>query len=494
MFDASLTSDVCQRAVSSRDARFDGIFFVGITTTHIYCRPVCPARVSFPDRRRFFGSPAAAERAGYRPCLRCRPELAPGHALIDAVSRLATSAAHRIEAGALNGRSVAALAAELGVSERHLRRALERELGVSPIDLAQTHRLLLAKRLLADTTLPVIRVAFASGFQSLRRFNTAFRERYRLPPSALRRPTSAQRATDPDSRPLSLTLAYRAPLVWPQMLALLQRDATPGVEVVTGRRYGRTVELEGHRGVIFVEDVPLHAARRRTVAQGEGQLRLEVSPTLVPVLMPLLARLRRVLDLDAEPGVVDRLLSETGLAAHVARHPGLRIPGGMDGFEVVLNVMLRGRPWSGSGRGVAQRVAARLGEAVALSDPRLTRISPTAARVAEAGAGELAQAGVPARQALAIVALARAICDRRLLLEPGNDPAAAQRTLVAIDGVGERRATIMVMRALAWPDAFPASDPMLQRATHTTSAASLVDAAERWRPWRAYAALHLWLA
>src|ERR687898_291367 len=182
-----LQADICQRAVHARDARFDGIFFVGITTTMVYCRPVCPARVSYPDRRRFFDSAAAAERAGYRPCLRCRPELAPGRALMDAVPRLARLAAQRIAAGALNGQSVADLARELGVSERHLRRALERELGGSPAELAQTHRLLLAKRLLADTSLPVTRIAFASGFQSLRRFNSVFRERYRLSPSALRR-------------------------------------------------------------------------------------------------------------------------------------------------------------------------------------------------------------------------------------------------------------------------------------------------------------------
>jgi AraC family transcriptional regulator of adaptative response / DNA-3-methyladenine glycosylase II len=493
MLDASLTSDVCQRAVSSRDARFDGIFFVGITTTHIYCRPVCPARVSYPDRRRFFGTPAAAERAGYRPCMRCRPELAPGHALIDAVSRLASTAAHRIEAGALNGSSVATLAAELGVSARHLRRALERELGVSPIDLAQTHRLLLAKRLLADTTLPVTRVAYVSGFQSLRRFNTVFRERYRLPPSALRRRGNTQRLSDPESRPLSLTLGYRAPLVWSQTLSLLGRDATPGVEIVTAQRYGRTVEVDGRRGVIYLEQPPERAARRRPVAHGEGQLRLEVSPSLVPVLMPLLARLRRVFDLDAEPSVVDRILSEAGLADRVARHPGLRIPGGMDGFEVALGVMLRGRPWSGTGRAVAQRVTARLGEGVVLGDPALTRISPSPARVAEAGAGELGQVGVPARQSRAIVALARAICERRLLLEPGSDPAAAHRALMAIDGVGDRRAMIIVMRALSWPDAFPAGDPMLQRETGTTSAAALLELAEPWRPWRAYGALHLWL-
>jgi len=187
----SLPAHICQRALDARDPRFDGLFFVGIVTTGIYCRPTCPSRRATPDHRRFFNSAAGAEHAGFRPCLRCRPEAAPGRTPIDAVSRLAYAAARRIGAGGLNGRSVADLAADLGVGERHLRRALRRELGVSPVELAQTHRLLLAKRLLAETALPVIDVAFASGFESLRRFNGAFRERYGMSPSALRRPSRA---------------------------------------------------------------------------------------------------------------------------------------------------------------------------------------------------------------------------------------------------------------------------------------------------------------
>ena len=237
-----LDAEVCTRALGARDARFDGLFFVGITSTRVYCRPVCPARVSYPDRRRFFESPAEAEGAGFRPCLRCRPELAPGRALVDAVPRLAHVAAHRIAAGALNGRTIAELARDLGVSARHLRRALEREVGVSPIELAQTHRLLLAKRLLADTTLPVTRVAFASGFQSLRRFNAVFRDRYRMSPSALRRSRRPDMvggllhewtaAADDATAPLRLTLAYREPLAWDALLATLRRDAIPGAEVI----------------------------------------------------------------------------------------------------------------------------------------------------------------------------------------------------------------------------------------------------------------------
>ena len=383
--------------------------------------------------------------------------------MIDAVSRLASSAAHRIEAGALNGRSVADLATDLGVSERHLRRALERELGVSPIDLAQTHRLLLAKRLLADTTLPVTRVAYVSGFQSLRRFNALFRERYRLPPSALRRRVTPSRAGDPETRPLSLTMGYRTPLAWGQMVERMRSDLVPGVEAIAGQRYSRTVQVGAAVGVLHVEDgsaVGRGTGRRR----GDAHLKVEVSPSLVPVLMPLLARVRRVFDLDAEPAVVDRYLAEAGLEAQVARHPGLRIPGGMDGFEVALSVLLRGRPWSGAGRGVMHRVVERLGVSVASGDPALSRVMPDAAAVAGAGAGELTLAGVSAGQSRAIVAVAQGICGRTVLLDPGSDPHAAQRALVEIEGIGERLARIIVMRALSWPDAFPSTDRTLQRA------------------------------
>ena len=301
-----LDAEACSRAVSSRDPRFDGVFFVGITTTGIYCRPICPARVSYPERRRFFDTAAAAERSGFRPCLRCRPELAPGKALCDAVPRLARSAALRIAEGALNGRSVDALARELGVGGRQLRRAMERELGVSPVELAQTHRLLLAKCLLTDTRLPVTRVAYSSGFQSLRRFNSVFRERYRMSPSALRRgdgPRVAAPAAESSGRGLvRLTLSYRPPLAWEALLERLARDALPGIEVVTGARYGRTVKLGRYRGVVFLE----HAPRG-------SQILLDLSLGLLPVLMPLIARLRRVCDLDAEPAVIEAHLASAGL-------------------------------------------------------------------------------------------------------------------------------------------------------------------------------------
>jgi AraC family transcriptional regulator of adaptative response / DNA-3-methyladenine glycosylase II len=492
-----LTTAQCHRAAGSHDPRFDGIFFIGITTTGIYCRPICPARVSITSHRRFFISAAAAERFGYRPCLRCRPELAPGRAPVDAVSRLAFAATVRIGAGALNGRSVADLARELGVSERHLRRALEREVGVSPIELAQTHRLLLAKRLLADSLLPVTQIAYASGFQSLRRFNTAFRERYRLSPTSLRRAEKSTRVAAaavaaPVQDVLRLTLAYRAPYAWDVLLSCLEHDALPGVELVDGDRYGRTARIDGRSGMIFVTDAAASSPPARR--SRSTHLDIEVSLSLLPALMPLLARLRQLFDLDAEPAVIDAQLEQGGLAELVARRSGLRIPGALDGFEIVLGALIRGPgPAGAAAREALRRVVQALGEPVDSGIPGLDRLAPTAERVAEAGAERLRALGVAPRRALALATAARAVAGGHLALDPGSDVVAAHRALLAIDGIGERVATHIVMRALYWPDAFPASDRMLQRAAGVSGPGSLLALAERWRPWRAYAALRLQL-
>ena len=470
----SLPAHVCQRALDARDARFDGLFYVGIVTTGIYCRPTCPSRRAVPDHRRFFQSAAAAEHAGFRPCLRCRPELAPGATLIDAVSRLASTAAQRIAAGALNGRSVADLAMELGVGERHLRRALRRELGVSPVELAQTHRLLLAKRLLAETTLSVTDIAFASGFESLRRFNVSFRERYGMSPSAMRRPSPRGSRRGPAGDLLRMTLAYRPPLAWDALVAFLGREATPGVEVVEGSRYGRTLRLGGRSGVFFAENSP-----------AESQVNVDLSPSLLPALMPLLARLRQLFDLDAQPTVVDAHLERGGLAALVRKRRGVRLPGAFDGFETGLRALLHGP--------AARRVTEALGELIDTGIATLHLLSPGAERVAEAGVSGLVEIGVPRKRAEAVLAFSRAVSGGALRLEPGSDVDSTYRALMEIDGFDERLATTIVMRALYWPDAFPASDPALQEAAGVATPRALQARAEKWRPWRAYAALHLWL-
>ena len=491
---------VLSRACDARDSRFDGLFFVGITTTRIYCRPVCPARISYPERRRFFASAAAAEQAGYRPCLRCRPELAPGRAEMDIVSRLAARAAKRVAAGALNGHSVAELACELGVSERHLRRAFERELGVSPVQLALTHRLLLAKRLLADTSLPVTRIAYASGFQSLRRFNAVFWEHYRMPPSALRRSRRVRSTSGGGDRTdlLRLTLAYRAPFAWDALVDCLAADAIPGVDFVEDGRYGRTVELDGRRGAIFVQDSIVGegstSAGAQESAHGSFHLNVDISLSLVPVLMPLLARLRHLFDLDAEPTVIDSHLAAEGLRALVTRRPGMRIPGAFSGFEVAFRALLGG--WPRAGREVnemAQRVVQAIGEPTDSADPRLGWLMPTAERVASAGPDRLRELGVPLPRAEALAAIAREVASGHLRLHAGADPIETRRALLAIDGVSEQLATMIIMRALSWPDAFPIPEPGSGDIARESAAASLLARAEKWRPWRAYALLHLWM-
>jgi AraC family transcriptional regulator, regulatory protein of adaptative response / DNA-3-methyladenine glycosylase II len=490
----ALDAAVLSRACDARDSRFDGLFFVAIITTRIYCRPVCPARVSYPDRRRFFTSAAAAEQAGYRPCLRCRPELAPGRTQIEIVSRLAERAAKRVAAGALNGHSVAELACEMGVSERHLRRAFERELGVSPVQLALTHRLLLAKRLLVDTSLPVTRIAYASGFQSLRRFNAVFQEHYRMPPSALRRSRRA-RSTIGLAGPadlLRLTLAYRAPLAWDALADCLATDAIPGVDFVEHGQYGRTVELDGRRGVIFVQDSTMAESGTTTPgmqerAPGSAHLNVDISLSLVPVLMPLLARLRHLFDLDAEPTVIDAHLAGEGLGELVMRHPGMRIPGAFSGFEIAFRTVLGGWPHAGfDANELAQRVVEEFGEPSESADPRLGWLLPSAPRIATVGACRLQELGVPPMDAEALIAIARAMVDGSLRLHAGGDPIETRRALLAISGVSEQMATMIIMRALSWPDAFPIAAGEL-------ASTSIVARAEKWRPWRAYALLHLWM-
>ena len=440
--------DICERALAARDARFDGIFYVGITSTGIYCRPVCPSRLAISDHRRFFATAASAEHAGFRPCLRCRPELAPGKGQMEALPRLAAAAADRIAAGALNGRGVAELASDLGVSERHLRRAVERAIGVSPIALAQTHRLLLAKQLLVDTSLSVTQIAFASGFQSLRRFNSVFRERYRLSPTDVRRARDTHAPAERPTDLVRLTLAYRTPMAWDALIGVIGKSLLPGVETITNGRYSRTVHMGGRTGIVCVQDA----------CETKAHVNVDVSTTLLPQLMPLLARIRRLFDLDAEPNVVDAHLAQGGLAELVARRPGMRVPGAFDGFEVALALILRTGP-----EVEARRLLASFGDPCPTEIPGLSTLAPHPERVAQAPG--------------AIGALARAVVEGALRLEPGADAAAARHALMMIPGVDDWLATTIVMRALHWPDAFPASD----RAR-----------AEPWRPWRAYAALHLW--
>lgn len=470
----------CYRALATRDARFDGLFFVGVTTTRIYCRPVCTARTPRQDHCRFFPNAAGAEREGFRPCLRCRPELAPGFSSVDAVSRVARDAAARIQAGALNdGGRLDDLANDLGISARQLRRVVRHELGVSPIELAQTYRLLLAKQLLTETALPVIEVAFASGFESVRRFNALFRKHYRLTPTSLRR---AENREHEPATPLRLQLGYRPPLAWTELLSFLGRRAIAGVESANLESYLRTVSVGQHRGWLkATPDSSTHA------------LCVEFSTTLAPALPILLARLRHLFDLNARPDLIaGHLGNDPRIGRSLHERPGLRVPGAFSGFEMAWRAVLGQRVSVAAATTLARRLTAEFGEPIDTPYPELNRLSPAAEEIAQAPIDRLTHLGISADRAIAIRTLAQQITEGKLRLEPGVDPEVTIEHLKELPGIGEWTAQAIAMRALAWPDAFPHGDLGLLRGLGETSPARLRSLADAWRPWRSYAAIHVW--
>lgn len=469
-----LTDDARYAALLTRDPRFDGVFFVGVSTTGIYCRPICPARTPGRARCTFYPTPAQAEAAGFRACFRCRPELAPGNADVDAVDALVQTAARRIAEGALNDASVDDLAAELGVSARHLRRATEARLGVSPVELAQTRRLALAKQLLQDTALPLTEIAFAAGFGSVRRFNAAFIETMGKAPSVLRR---AHVEETPEG--LELRLDYRPPYAWSEILAFLRMRAVPGVEVVDGDGYRRNVRLGDHRGAIAVR----HAEKRDALV-------LSVAPSLLPALMPLVAHVRRMFDLDARPDVIAHVLgADPVLAPLVRRRPGLRLPGAIDRFEASVRALLGQQVSVAAATTLAGRFAAAFGQPYAGGDG-LSLVFPTAADVARSTPDAIAKIGLPGARAAAMHGFAGAIASGVLSLSGGElDPFV--EAAVALPGIGPWTAHYLAMRALHLSDAFPASDLGIKKALAATPRAAEQRSAA-WRPFRSYAVMHLW--
>lgn len=474
-----LDDDSCYLALRAHDARFDGLFFVAVKTTGIYCRPVCTVKPPLRKNCRFFASAALAEQAGFRPCLRCRPERAPGHAPIDSTRTLARAAAARIEAGALgNGDRLESLAASLGVSSRQLRRSVRKELGVSPVELAQTNRLLLAKRLIAETHLPLTQVAFAAGFESVRRFNALFRSHYRLTPSTLRRSSSPSVGRDS----LRLVLAYRPPLDWTALLRFLTARAIPGVECVMNDTYSRTIGIGERRGWLSVSPV----ADSHLVA-------VDLATSLAPALPAILSRLRNLFDLDARPDVIaEHLARDPLLATGVAQRAGLRVPGAFDSFELAMRAILGQQVTVRGATTLAGRFAERFGEAVYTPLPGLNRVTPSAHALATARRTALTALGLPTARAESLRNLAHVVSRGEIDLEPGIDPTATVSQLVKLPGIGPWTAEYIAMRGLRWPDAFPAGDLGLMKATRLDSTKLLERTAERWRPWRAYAAMHLW--
>ncbi|HVO13934.1 MAG TPA: AlkA N-terminal domain-containing protein [Alphaproteobacteria bacterium] len=482
-----LDHDACYRALRTRDARFDGRLFVGVRTTGIYCRPICPARTPKRENVTFFPTAAAAQEAGFRPCLRCRPETSPDLGAWRGTSNTVARALALIEAGALDEADVAGLADRLGVGERQLRRLFRQHLGASPVAVAQTRRVLLAKQLIHETRLPMTEVALASGFGSVRRFNETFRQLFGRPPRALRRSTSADQAAA-EAGCVSVRLPYRAPYDWDAMLAFLAARAIPGVEVVDGRRYARSIALGGARGILTVEPA---AGNRAQVAVRFP--RLDALPTII-------ARVRRVFDLAADPLAIGaHLAQDPALAPLVAARPGLRVPGAWDGFELAVRAVLGQQITVVAATGLAGRLVRTFGEKLpeALGAPAgLTHVFPTPARLAGA---DIASLGMPRARAAALAALAAAAAADANLFGPRASLEDAIARLRALAGIGEWTAQYIAMRELREPDAFPAADIGLLRAMadpdgRRPAPAALLARAEAWRPWRAYAALHLWAA
>jgi AraC family transcriptional regulator of adaptative response / DNA-3-methyladenine glycosylase II len=479
-----MDDDACYRALATRDARFDGRLFVGVKTTGIYCRPICPARTPKRENVRFYPSAAAAQSAGFRPCLRCRPETSPDLAAWRGASNTVARALSLIESGALDEADVEGLADRLGVGERQLRRLFRRHLGASPVAVAQTRRVLLAKQLIQETRLPMAEVAMASGFGSVRRFNETFQQLYARPPGDLRRLGGPEQSAGLGEA-VRLSLPYQAPYDWDAMMGFLGLRAIPGVERVQRGVYERTLGVGGAAGVVRVEP----AAKSR--------LAVSVRFPRISALPAIIARVRRVFDLAADPAAIgSHLATDPALAPLVAARPGLRVPGAWDGFELAIRAILGQQITVVAARGLAARLVAVHGAPMpaGLAGEGLTHLFPTPQRLVGA---DFAALGMPRARAAALTAMTEAVNADPLIFGARRTLEDAVRALKALPGIGEWTAQYIAMRELREPDAFPAADIGLMRALadaegRRPAAAALFERAEAWRPWRAYAALHLW--
>jgi AraC family transcriptional regulator of adaptative response / DNA-3-methyladenine glycosylase II len=471
---------ICEQARLSRDARFDGLFFTAVSSTGIYCRPVCPAPTPKRENVHYYANPAAAEAAGFRPCLRCRPELAPGNDQWQRGDHVVARALKLIEAGVLAEQSLDELAARVGIGARQLRRLFVERVGAPPISVHTTRRLLFAKQLLTETALPVTEVALASGFRSLRRFNAAFLQANRIPPRELRRhPRAAAGAA------LVLRLGYRPPYDFEALLAFLRTRALPGVELVDEQSYARVFGPVDAPGWLRLSAWP----------DGEHALQLQLHCPQPTRLLGVVTTLRRMFDLDANPqAIADTFRHDAILGPLLARRPGLRLPGGWDGFEIAVRAILGQQISVAAARTLATRIVQRWGESLPTAPMAgLERLFPTPAALAQA---DLREIGLTTTRAATISGMAQALLDGRVDFRAEQSLDEFVARWVALPGIGEWTAHYMAMRALSDPDAFPAADLILRREATTDvtplSTKALTLRADAWRPWRAYAVIHLW--
>lgn len=502
---AAEDADACYLALKARDARFDGRFFTAVSSTGVYCRPVCRVRTPKRENCRFFALAAQAESAGYRPCLRCRPELAPGATPLhgaalgslqnwstqDASAILAQQAARLLDEPALwsvdGTPSMADLAHRLGISERHVRRIFETHWGVSPLQYLQTRRLLMAKRLLTDTQLPVTQVAALSGFGSLRRFNASFVEHYRLQPRQLRKDREpVDGAIAPNASGFVLKSAYRPPYDVAAMLGFFAARQIAGMEMVDVHRLtlARTLSLtvgpRTYSGWVQARFVP----ETCTVV-------FDICNSLGDALPLVLARLRALLDLDADPAAINACMQDDFPGAD-----GLRVPGCADGFELGVRAILGQQVTVQAARTLGARLVERWGAEVPKAPEGVNRLFPTPQALLQATGDALGQLGIVRQRQRAIQALAQAVVNGDVVLQPGVDIPATLAGLQALPGIGPWTAQYIAMRALRWPDAFVAGDVALHNALGVRNAANPQQAAEaasqRWKPWRSYAVVRAW--
>jgi AraC family transcriptional regulator, regulatory protein of adaptative response / DNA-3-methyladenine glycosylase II len=472
----TLDWQVCSRARLSRDPRFDGKFFIGVIGSRVYCRPICPAPTAKEKNVRYFPTAAAAAEAGFRPCLRCRPECSPGTPAWLGTSNTVSRALRLIGESSLEDGGMERLAERLGVGSRHLRRLFIRHLGATPSAVAQTRRLHFAKKVIDETSLPMSQVAMAAGFGCVRRFNAAIRKTYHRTPTQIRR-LARQTTIQPENQYV-FHLRFRPPYHWPGMLAFLAARATPGVEMVKAGAYFRSICVDGIAGYFAVSLDEKHDSLSVQIQFGDPRS-----------LFFIIERIRAMFDLNADWTDIARTLKrDPALVALVASAPGLRVPGCWNGFELATRAIL-GQQISVRG---ATTLAGRLVRAFGQTFPGttdLTHLFPAAEILAD---GNLTEIGLPRARGETIRALARAVCDRQISFEGIVECESFLGRLMEIPGIGKWTAQYVAMRALGEPDAFPVGDAALLSALRVSGLADLDRRAEAWRPWRAYATMYLW--
>jgi AraC family transcriptional regulator of adaptative response / DNA-3-methyladenine glycosylase II len=474
--DMNLDWQVCSRARLSRDARFDGKFFIAVLSSRVYCRPICPAPTANEKNVRYYPTAAAAAEAGFRPCLRCRPECSPGTPAWLGTPNTVSRALRLISEDGLEDGGVEVLAERLGVGSRHLRRLFLRHLGATPLAVAQTRRLHFAKKLIDETRLPMSQVALASGFGCVRRFNAGIRKVYHRTPTQIRR-LARQTTLQPENQ-YFFRLRFRPPYDWDAMLRFLAARATPGIEVVELGSYRRSIAMNGGRGYFEV-----------SLDEGNVALALRVQFGNPRSLFFIVERVRAMFDLNADWEAIMRgLRTDPGLAPRVASHPGLRVPGCWNGFELAVRAILGQQITVAGATALAGRMVRAFGQPFSTAS-NLTHLFPQPEVLAEANLRNL---GMPGARAETIRALARAVCERRISFEGVVDTDAFLTRLAEIPGIGKWTAQYVAMRALGEPDAFPSGDIALLHALDLASHRQLELRAEGWRPWRAYAAMYLW--